>query len=200
MKIFAYLHLFFSKAIDRLLMYCYKGLFRNIGQKVIFFPRKSDFFYKNIILSSNIFIGPGASFIAAKSFIKIGDNCLFGPNVSIRGGNHSTHIVGKLMANYLQKDKLDSDDQPVIIEEDVWVGTGAIILKGVTVGRGAIIAAGSVITKDVPPYSIVGGVPGKVIKYRWDLEMIIQHEKIAYSEKERLPFEILKGLFDGIDK
>ena len=57
-------------------------------------------------------------------------------------------------------------DAPIVVEDDVWIGFGAIILAGVTIGRGAIIGAGSVVNKDVPPYAIVGGVPAKVLKMR----------------------------------
>ena len=56
--------------------------------------------------------------------------------------------------------------KPVVIKDFVWVGHGAIIMGGVTIGEGAIIAAGSIVTRDVPDYAIVGGVPAKVIKYR----------------------------------
>lgn len=56
---------------------------------------------------------------------------------------------------------------PVVIEDDVWLGTGVIVLMGVTIGRGAIVAAGSVVTKDVPPFHIAGGVPAKLIKSRY---------------------------------
>jgi len=58
----------------------------------------------------------------------------------------------------------DGPSKPVIIEDDVWIATRSTILKGVTIGRGAVVAAGSVVTKDVPPYTIVAGVPAKVIK------------------------------------
>jgi len=61
-----------------------------------------------------------------------------------------------------------SDDRPVIIGSDVWIGRGAIVLPGVTLGDGCIVGAGSVVTRDVPPYAICGGIPAKVIKYRFD--------------------------------
>lgn len=167
-------------------MYSYRGLFKKCGKNVTFFPTKSDFFYKNIIIDNNVYIGPGASFILSKSSLRIMNNSFFGPNVTIRGGNHSSHIVGKFMIDYLDSDKLQSDDKNVVIEEDVWVGTGVIILKGVTIGRGSIIAAGAVVTKSVLPYSIVGGVPSKLIKFRWDIENIRAHEMKAYPEESRL--------------
>lgn len=60
----------------------------------------------------------------------------------------------------------------IVIEDDVWLGFGAIVLDGVTVGQGSVIAAGAVVTKDVPAYAIVGGVPAKLISYRHDRELV----------------------------
>jgi acetyltransferase-like isoleucine patch superfamily enzyme len=72
------------------------------------------------------------------------------------------------------------DDRDVVISDDVWIGTRAIILHGVTIGRGAVVAGGAVVTKNVPPYAIVGGIPARVLRYRWDAETISRHEAILY--------------------
>lgn len=60
----------------------------------------------------------------------------------------------------------------IIVHDDVWIGYGSIILSGVTIGQGAVIAAGSIVTKNIPPYAIVGGNPAKIIKYRFDPDTI----------------------------
>ncbi|MDO4179039.1 MAG: CatB-related O-acetyltransferase [Phascolarctobacterium sp.] len=70
----------------------------------------------------------------------------------------------------------------IVVGDDVWIGHGAIIMSGVHIGQGAVVAAGSVVTKDVPPYAIVGGNPAKIIKYRFDEGMIEQLLKIDYSK------------------
>lgn len=66
---------------------------------------------------------------------------------------------------------------PIVLGDDVWIGEGAIVLSGVRIGKGAIVAAGSVVSKDVPPYAIVGGVPAKLIKYRFAPEVIAKLER-----------------------
>lgn len=70
---------------------------------------------------------------------------------------------------------------PIVVEDDVWIGTNALILSGVKICRGAVVAAGAVVVRDVPPYAIVGGVPARPISYRFDDETISQLMRIDYS-------------------
>ena len=192
-KSLAKLFLFLGKVNDRLQMYLYKSLFCKCGKNVIFSPTTSYFLYKNISIGNDVSIAKGVSFIASISHIYIGNKVVFGPNVIIRGGVHSSHIIGKLMVEYQNNDKLATDDKPVVISDDVWVQPGAIILKGVHIGRGAIIEAGSVVNDNVPPYAIVGGIPAKVIKFRWGISDILKHESLLYLEEERISEAILKS-------
>jgi len=102
------------------------------------------------------------------------------------GGNHdmdkvSTFPFGSILK--VGKEDLAWSKGPVRIENDVWIGTRSLILSGVCIGQGAIVAAGSVVSKDVPPYAIVGGNPAKVIKYRFSNEIINQLlDRIDYTK------------------
>lgn len=89
----------------------------------------------------------------------------------------------------------------IIVKDDVWIGTNALIMSGVTIGQGAIIAAGSVVVKDVKPYSIVGGVPAKLIKYRFSEEIIDEMLKIDFSkiEYEGLDKDIIEKIYKPLD-
>ena len=99
-------------------------------------------------------------FIQVRGKIKIGNNVIFGPHVSIFSENHNYQNI-----NIPIKDQ-GASRIGVIIEDDCWIGSNTIILDGVNIGKGSIIAAGSVVTKDVIPNSIIGGIPGKLIKMR----------------------------------
>ena len=83
----------------------------------------------------------------------------------------------------------------MIVKEDVWIGMNVTLLSGVTVGRGAIISAGSVVTKDIPPYCVAGGVPARPIKFKWTIDQIIEHESILYPEAERFSRKELEKIF-----
>ena len=98
--------------------------------------------------------------------------------VTVITGGHRTDIVGRYMITVKDNEKRPEDDRDIIFEGDNWIGANSTILRGVTVGEGSIIAAGAVVTKDVPPYSIVGGVPAKVIKMRFTEEQIVEHKKL----------------------
>jgi maltose O-acetyltransferase len=80
-------------------------------------------------------------------------------------------------------EKRPQDDPGVVIEDDVWIGTRAVVLAGVKIGRGAVVAAGALVTRDVAPYAIVGGNPAKIIRMRWDDETIRHHEHILYRSE-----------------
>lgn len=155
--------------------------------------------YRNIETGDDVTIGPGSILLASRSKIIIGNKVMFGPKVTVIGGNHNTSQVGKFM--YDVTEKRPEDDQDVVFSDDVWVGSGAIILKGVHVGRGSIIAAGAVVTRDVPAYSVAGGTPAKTIGFRFkDLETILRHEKYLYPPEKRLSEIVLRealGLADG---
>ncbi len=93
--------------------------------------------------------------------LEIGRDVMMGPDVIIFTSNHETTRTDIPM-----RGQGGTQPRKVTIEDDVWIGARVIILPGVTIGRGSIIAAGAVVTKDVPSFSIVGGVPAKVIKSR----------------------------------
>lgn len=85
----------------------------------------------------------------------------------------------------------------VVIGNDVWIGFRATLLSGITVGDGAIIAAGAVVTKDVPPYAIVGGVPAKIIRYRLTEDKIKEMTESQWWTKDRDVLMQIKGKFDS---
>lgn len=169
---------------NRFLSFFYKKLMRSCGSNVRFSALTSDFTYRNLTIGNDVYIGPHALFLCTESQIFIGSKVLFGPHVTIIGGDHRVTDVGRYIYDVL--DKHPEDDLDIHIEDDVWIATNVTILKGVTVGRGAVVAAGALVVKDVPPYAIVGGVPAKVLKYRFTPEQIQEHECKLYTEDKCL--------------
>ena len=93
---------------------------------------------------------------------------------------------------------LDDGKTSIRIGNDVWIGSHVLLLEGVSIGDGAIVAAGAVVTKDVPPYAIVGGVPAKIIRYRFAFDQIKLLEEIKWWEKDVAWIKKHAELFDNI--
>lgn len=118
------------------------------------------------------------------SSLKIGNYCSIGFDVVfILGGEHDYKNISTFP--FLQVELNESVETiskgPVVVGDDVWIGARSTILSGVNIGQGAIVGAGSVVTKDIPPYAIVAGNPARVIKYRFDSQCITKLKKIDYG-------------------
>ncbi len=109
----------------------------------------------NISIGDNFFSNFNTVFIDC-SRIVIGNNVMFGPNCCIDGAGHPTDTV--------RRNEGYEYAYPITIEDDVWLGSGVHIMPGVTIGRGCVIGAGSIVTKDIPPYSLAVGNPCHVIR------------------------------------
>ena len=147
------------------------------------------------------------TYICRGSFVAhtdIGSFCSIAGRVNIGLPHHdldyvSTSPVFLEEANYMRTNFASNpppEERRVSIGNDVWIGENAIILGGVKVGNGAVIAAGAIVTKDVPPYAIVGGVPAKVIKYRFDNETIRELEEIKWWEWDKEKIKKNKAFFE----
>lgn len=114
------------------------------------------------------YVGPGAEI---PSDVEIGKYVMIGPDLLITGGDHRFDRPGVAVIFSGRPARKNC-----VLEDDVWIGARVTILKGVRIGRGSIVAAGAVVTRDVPPYSVVGGVPAKLIRKRFDAEAIREHD------------------------
>lgn len=112
----------------------------------------------NIYMGHDVYLGPRTTLLTTRAKIRIGDYVMSGPNLTVISGDHRTDILDRPMMTLSDEDKLPENDQDVIIGDDVWMGSGVTILKGVHVSDHCVIAAGAVVTKDIEPeFSIWGG-------------------------------------------
>lgn len=126
---------------------------REVGEDFSLFPPFYTDFGKNIAIGRNVFINSGCHF-QDQGGIAIGDGALIGHNVVLATVNHALEPEKRRRNRYA----------PIRIGENVWIGSNATILPGVTLGDWAVVAAGAVVTKDVPPMTVVGGVPARVFR------------------------------------
>lgn len=199
LRFFVRCYLYLQRGFQLLKMYFLRLAFKKYGKNFRSDP-DGAYSFQTIEVGDNVNLGYRPILLAPRSGIKIGNNVMFGPEVTIRGGNHRIDLVGRTMISIRNEEKRPEDNLGVTIEDDVWIGTRAIILHGVTIGRGAVVAAGAVVNKSVLPYAIVAGVPARVLKFRFDLETILAHEKIVYPLEKRLELEFLREIFNAYSK
>lgn len=138
-----------------------------------------------LTIGNNVYIG---KYCTLQADIEINNNIVIGNNVGMIGKyDHDYSCISKNIkdapwignSNYNFKGK----NLKIVVDDDVWIGYGAIIFSGIRINKGAIVAAGSVVTHDVPEYAIVAGNPAKIIGNRFNQNEIIEHEKILYGGK-----------------
>ncbi len=129
--------------------------------------------------------------------IAIGKYCQLGVDVALHATNHPiSYMTTYINQNLFQGDlKQLKEENTITIGHDVWIGHGVIIVGNVTIGNGAILAAGSVITKDVAPYTIVAGVPAKEVRKRFSETIIQEIETLQWWDKSEQELEKIKPLF-----
>jgi acetyltransferase-like isoleucine patch superfamily enzyme len=127
--------------------------------------------HRSIGLGDYVQFGPGCT---VQCDITFGSKVLVARNVSFVGrDDHRTNVVGMTIW-----DSGRGDSFKTVVEDDVWIGHGSIVIAGVTIGRGAIIAAGSVVTKNVARYAVVGGAPARFVKWRFNAAEVQMHEQL----------------------
>lgn len=134
-------------------------------------------------------------------FCSIADHCCIGfpthNSQTLSSSPIFTIARNAAKTSWLKKDLADYESKNIVIGNDVWIASHALIMGGLTIGDGAIVAAGAVVTKDVPPYAIVGGVPAKIIKYRFPRDVI---ERLLQVKWWDFPPEVLKDHIELFQK
>ena len=185
---------------DKFYGYFIKKSMGKCGKNVKIMPSTSIFKgIENFHFSNNVRISRYAVIYSTDAKVFIGEKVGIAPYLKIITGNHRFDKVGHFVFDG-DYEKRPEDDKDVIIEGDSWFGINVTILAGVTIGRGTMIAAGAVVIKSCPPYSIIGGNPARVLKFRFTVDEILEHEKVLYSVEKRYSREELITFREGYEK
>ena len=141
-----------------------RGLLLHRGRRVKISPTAFFKYPENISIGNNTFINHNCCIWAApRGQILIGDDVLFGPNVCLSASNHGIALGVPIRQQH-------GNDANILIGNDVWLGANVVVTAGVEIGNGCIVGAGAVVTGNLPPYSICGGVPARVLRWRTEVE------------------------------
>lgn len=138
----------------------------------------------NVSIGHHVYINKNCDIITTGSKVDIGNYVMIGPNVTFVAQNHDVSDWKKPMIF-----SKDYEKGNIKVMDDVWIGANVTILAGVTIEKGAVVAAGAVVTKDVDPYSVVGGVPARKIKDRISQNLIEEARKLRFESFKDRPVD-----------
>lgn len=161
MKLITRMHIAIADYFERRRLYKFYSTFGCVGRNVHIRNNPSVSSTNKLVVGDNVWIGDNF-YARAEGGITIGSGTIISRNVEIWTSNHNYDADDLTMVPYDKR----MICKPVVIGENVWIGTRVILIPGVSIGEGAVIGAGSVVTKDVPPCAVVGGNPAKILKYR----------------------------------
>ncbi len=182
----------FSHINNRLYGFVLKSSFGHCGKNVVLHKPNVCSNPSNMYLYDNTSIMKNWTLLSDTGKFIMKDHCIASTNLVVITGNHNRvveHTLQDSIAN-----RLADEEKDVVLEEEVWLGTNVTLLPGITIGRGTTVAAGSVVNRDLPPYTLCAGIPAKVKKVYWTEEQIIKHEECVYEPEKRIPLSEIHDL------
>ena len=171
---------------------CQHREFAQIGNHCQVMPN-SNLVTKNIYMEDFSRIQGQCNMISYRGKLIVKRYAAIASGVTIIPSSH-TPTVG--LPQFLSYTHVNDKDETIVVGEDAWVGASSILLSHCSIGRGAVVAAGAVVSKEVPPYAVVAGIPAKIIASRFTIDQILDHEKILYPPEERMTRKELEKIFE----